>query len=221
MRFFISAKIAAQSLIAFRSRIQPSLTYCWRISSKKATASAVNIGVVGTATAPVYFFLGLEPWRLCSIASFFGYALLLSRRCLGQMIAGTYQNQPTNLAYAVLYTAGFATVIYWIWFPFDLMLANGLFVQIPCLLVFGNTLHGLATGRQTMTEQEYLFECIGMKGECPDCHKTTLIRTNAHVRCRICHAMFFADNFIVKRVHAHIKPAVPRIGSGVMSKVRA
>jgi hypothetical protein len=173
----------------------------WLITCKKATASAVNVTVVFVGTSPVYYFLGIDVWRFVCIALFFGYNLLLRRRCLGQRIAHTYQNQPTNFAYAAFYTASTATLLFWIFVPLDLALANGLFIQLPCLMIFGNTAHGLLTRRKTMTEQEHLFECIALKGECPDCGRTSLVRSNAYVRCRVCRNNFFANDFIIQRVH--------------------
>jgi len=167
---------------------------------KKATASAVNVTIVFTATSPIYYFLGIDVWRISCIALFFGYNLLLSNRCLGQRVAKTYQTEPTNVAYAALYTASTATLLFWLWLPLDLALANGLVLQLPCLMVFGNTPHGLITRRQTMTEQEYFFECIAMKGECPDCHKTALKHiTETNVWCNYCRASFLVSGFYIKR----------------------
>jgi len=173
----------------------------WPITTlRKAIASAVNVSIVFIATSPIYYFLGINAWRLCCLALFFGYNIALSRRCLGQRIARTYQNEPTSAAYAALYTASTATLLFWLWVPLDLALANGIFLQLPCLMIWGNTPHGLLAQRRTMTEQEYLFECIALKGECPDCGKTTLIRKGSHVRCRICRAAFFAEDFSIQRV---------------------
>jgi hypothetical protein len=176
----------------------------WIIACKKATASAVNVGIVFTTTSPIYYFLGVEVWRICCIALFFGYNLLLRRRCLGQRIAHTYQNEPTSFAYAALYTASTATLLFWVWMPLDIALANGLCLQLPCLMIFGNTPHGLLARRKTMTEHEYLFECIALKGECPDCGRVSLVRSNSYVRCRFCRNEFFADNFIIQRIHQSI-----------------
>jgi hypothetical protein len=166
---------------------------------RKALASAVNVGTVLVGTSPFYGLFGFEVWRVCFIALFFLYALLLSRRCLGQMTARTYQNEPTNAAYALLYTASTATLLYWIWVPLDLALVNGIFLQVPCLMIFGNTVHGLLARRQTMTEPEYLFACI-MKGRCPDCYHQSLAATGSYVHCRSCHAEFYARDLIVQRV---------------------
>jgi hypothetical protein len=171
----------------------------WQITHK-ATASSVNVAVVFMLTGPVYLTAGIEWWRVSCIALFFSYNLLLSHRCLGQMIARTRQNLPTNPAYAALYTASFATLLFWVWFPLDVALANGLFVQLPCLMIYGNTLHGLATGRKTMTEAEYQFECIALRGQCPDCQRLTLEKNGAIIHCKSCHAAFYADSFYVRRV---------------------
>jgi ribosomal protein L37AE/L43A len=171
----------------------------WQITHK-ATASSVNVAVVFVLTGPVYLAAGVEWWRGSCIVLFFSYNLALSHRCFGQMIARTRQNLPTNPAYAALYTASFSTLLFWAWFPLDVALANGLFVQLPCLMLYGNTLHGLATGRKTMTEAEYQFECIALRGQCPDCQRVTLEANGAIIHCRSCHAAFYAGSFYVRRV---------------------
>jgi hypothetical protein len=172
----------------------------WIITCRKAIASAVNVSIVFTATSWIYVLWGSEVWRGSCIALFFGYNILLSKRCLGQRVARTYQDQPTSVAYAALYTASTATLLFWLWVPLDLALANGLFLQLPCLMIFGNTPHGLLARRRTMTEQEHLFECIALKGECPDCGKFSLQRKGSYVHCRLCRATFFAENMSVQRV---------------------
>jgi hypothetical protein len=174
----------------------------WTIT-RKATASTVNVFFVFTLTLPFYFVLGMQWWRASCIALFFIYNLALSHRCLGMIVAHTRQNLPTSPAYAALYTASAATLLFWIWFPLDVALANGLFVQLPCLLVYGNTLHGLMTGRRTMTEAEYVFECIALRGQCPDCQQTKLMHSesnHAFIYCKACHATFFSGNCFVRRV---------------------
>jgi hypothetical protein len=172
---------------------------------RKAIASAVNVATVLVATSPFYALFGFEVWRVCFIALFFLYALLLSRRCLGQMVARTWQSDPTSVAYAALYTVSTATLLYWIWVPLDLALANGLLLQLPCLAICGNTLHGLLARRQTMTEPEYLFACI-MKGKCPDCYHQSLAATGSYVHCKSCHAEFYANDLIVQRVQIESRP---------------
>jgi ribosomal protein L37AE/L43A len=177
----------------------------WQITHK-AVASAVNVAIVFVLTGPVYFAAGIEWWRSSCIVLFFTYNLALSHRCFGQMIARTRQNLPTNPAYAALYTASFSTLLFWPWFPLDVALANGLCVQLPCLMIYGNTLHGLATGRKTMTEAEYQFESIALHGQCPDCHRRKLEANGALIHCKSCHAAFYAGSFYVRRVE--LKPGI-------------
>jgi hypothetical protein len=172
----------------------------WLITIKKATASAVNVFIVFAGTSPIYYLAGLNTWRVSCIGLFFLYTLLLSRRCLGQRIARTYQNQPTNVAFAAMYTASTATLLWWIWVPLDLALANGLFVQLPCLALRGNTAHGLLAGRKTMTQNEYEFECIALRGQCPDCNQVKLDMTGSIIFCKACHASFYAGDMFVRRV---------------------
>jgi hypothetical protein len=51
-----------------------------------------------------------------------------------------------------------------------------------------------------MTENEYLFESIALKGQCPDCQQVKLDSNGPHVFCKACHAMFFAQEYVVRRV---------------------
>ena len=165
---------------------------------RKLEASAVNLTVVFIGSSP-FLAYGFDIWRLCFLALFFFYSLIFAERCLGQMACHTYQNQPTDVAFAALYTASAATLLFWLWIPFDLALANGLFLQLPCLILFRNTPHGLIAGRQTMTETEYLWDAI-MRGQCPDCHKESLQVRGANTYCKVCNSMFYASDMIVQRV---------------------
>jgi len=69
------------------------------------------------------------------------------------MIVKTYWKEDypkiNQIIYAVLYTASFATLFIWIWFPFDLFLFNMIFLQLPCVLLTGTTLHGYLSGGMT------------------------------------------------------------------------
>jgi len=59
------------------------------------------------------------------------------------------------IIYSALYTASLATVFYWIWFPFDLLLINLFVLQLPAVLLTKTTLHGLLAGHlitETLTE---------------------------------------------------------------------
>jgi hypothetical protein len=166
---------------------------------RKAIASSVNVALVFVITGPIYWLWGLEWWRVSCVSLFFVYNLLLPQRCLGMIVAHTRQNLPTSPAYAALYTASFGTLLWWMWLPLDLALVNGLFIQLPCLLVYGNTAHGLATGRRTMTEAEHLFECVVMKGQCPDCNAVRWVSNSDYVKCQECNSTFIVGSFYVRR----------------------
>jgi hypothetical protein len=122
----------------------------------KAIASTVNCAVIFAASLPIYTLAGLTWWRVSSVVLFFLYNILLSRRCWGMMVARTHLNLPASLTYCALYTGSFTTLLFWIWVPFDLAFANGVFLQLPCLLIKKNTLHGYLAGRRTMTENEII-----------------------------------------------------------------
>jgi hypothetical protein len=51
-----------------------------------------------------------------------------------------------QLIHSVLYSASFSTLLFWVWFPGDLLLLNLLCLQLPCVLVTGTTLHGFLAG---------------------------------------------------------------------------
>jgi hypothetical protein len=64
---------------------------------------------------------------------------------------GTYINPPSSIPYVAAYAAGFASIIYYIWLPFDLLLLNSA-AQLTSILRTGNTLHGWLTGSETTTK---------------------------------------------------------------------
>lgn len=78
-------------------------------------------------------------------------ALTPSRRSLGMRFLGIEwaKEYPikNHITFACLYSLSFATIIVWIVFPFDLLLINLLFVQLPMVLRTGYTLHGFLSGK--------------------------------------------------------------------------
>lgn len=116
--------------------------------ARKATASAVNVGLVMTASTPFYLLLPLPQWKISTVAIFFIYCVVFRVRDVGMMVAGTYGPR-ASLGYVACYTAGFSTLLWWLVFPFDVALFNGLAVQLPCLLIAGNTAHGLLADYET------------------------------------------------------------------------
>ncbi len=124
--------------------------------TQKALASGINLLVVGILFLP---FLLLELPRsiekIIFLTLFFLYKmtfLLLNRnRTVGMIVAGTYWKTEypftRKTAHALLYTASVSTLLFWIVFPFDLFLANMLFLQLPFLLRKKMTFHEYLAGK--------------------------------------------------------------------------
>lgn len=123
---------------------------------QKLIPSLINISAVAMIASPLF----LLNWSFASLKIilmilFFSYNLLFliffKNRDLGMMVVKTYWKDEypllNKLIYIVLYTASFSTLIFWIWFPFDLLLINLLLIQLPCILLTGTTLHGYLAGK--------------------------------------------------------------------------
>lgn len=99
------------------------------------------------------FAMNLAQWRIAYVAAFFVLNVaceLKYGRCLGMMMRGIhYSGNPSiarRLCFVCLYVISFSTVLYYIWFPGDLLLANMLLFQLPCFLAKRNTFHGYIAG---------------------------------------------------------------------------
>lgn len=122
---------------------------------QKLIPSVINVLIVFLLASPFLSMkLPLAKKRLILIGLFLLYNLFFliffESRDIGMMIVGTYwkENYPiiSQLIYAILYTGSFATLVYWIWYPFDLFIFNMLCLQLPCVLLTGTTLHGYLSG---------------------------------------------------------------------------
>lgn len=130
---------------------------------QKSIPSLINVIVVIALASPFYLIdKSYGMFKIILIIFFFGYNLFFlifyKNRDLGMMIARTYWNEEypvqNKLIYIVLYTASFATLVYWIWFPFDLLLINLIFFQLPCVLLTGTTLHGYIAGNMVTVSKD-------------------------------------------------------------------
>jgi len=93
-------------------------------------------------------------WKIIWIGIFFLYNCIFEfvyNRCLGMILFKTYyENQRTTfqkLLYISLYTISFSTLLFYIWFPFDLLIFNIIGIQLPFVLTTGNTFHGFLSGK--------------------------------------------------------------------------
>ena len=128
---------------------------------EKLAASAYNAAIALVISLPIGLASDFSAgWRFAAIAIFFLVQVLETHRergfrCHGMRIVGTrwarrYAADQQAL-YTILYTLSFATLFIHVVFPFDIFLANMLFLQLPSIYLTGTTVHGyLAGGMRTV-----------------------------------------------------------------------
>lgn len=121
----------------------------------KLLPSVLNVILTFILSSPFLLLFGPSlTWRTAWITVFFLYNLifefLYQRRDPGMIIFSTYyerQRTPKEeLLYVLLYTISFSTLLFHLWFPFDLLLINLIAFQLPFVLRTGNTFHGYIAG---------------------------------------------------------------------------
>lgn len=77
-------------------------------------------------------------------------AIFNKNRCIGMILVNTYWKEEyplkQRIVYAILYSLSYATVAFYIFFPFDLLVFNLLFLQLPFVLLKKTTFHGYLSG---------------------------------------------------------------------------
>lgn len=125
----------------------------------KLATSAINVLIIAAMGVPVCWTLELSLLQ-CKLvflgmsAVYAGVALMIpGQRSPAMVLMRVKWAEPYGLAklmlYALLYLASLSTVLFYIRFPFDLLAANLLLVQLPCVLITGTTLHGKLAGGVT------------------------------------------------------------------------
>ena len=122
---------------------------------EKLITSLINVAVAFVLLLP-FLFLNLSAFhlKLILVGLFFFenlYCLFFHRyRLPGMILQKTYWKEKypkhCQIAHAILYTVSFSTLLFWLWFPADLLLLNLLVLQLPCILLTGITLHGFISG---------------------------------------------------------------------------
>lgn len=122
---------------------------------QKILPSVINVAIVLLLSTPFLLLLNKSIIiKLVIIAIFFLYNLIFliftHNRDLGMIIIGTdwKENYPVinQLIYMILYTLSFSTLLFWIYFPFDLFLANMILLQLPTIILTDTTFHGYLSG---------------------------------------------------------------------------
>jgi hypothetical protein len=122
---------------------------------EKLLASIINVFVVGIVFFP-FVFLDIN-WftkKLILIAIFLFYNVFFlifnKNRCIGMICLRTKwkENYPiiNQVIYILLYTLSFSTLLFHIYFLFDLFLINMIFLQLPMVILKKTTLHGYLSG---------------------------------------------------------------------------
>ena len=118
---------------------------------EKFANSVINTSITLILSAPFYLQWGNSlAWRLSAILLFFSYHLfsgfIPGKRDFGMLLMKSkWEKEPSAwryIFYSLLYTISFSTLLFYIWFPFDLLLINLLLIQLPMVLITKNTLHG-------------------------------------------------------------------------------
>lgn len=130
---------------------------------EKLGASMINILVVAAIFTIVYVVIAparTEP-KLVFIGLFLVYSLLFAvlnnGRDIGMIAVGSFWRENYSLSqhliFCLLYTLSFSTLLFSIWFPFDLLIFNLAFLQLPCVLLTKTTLHGYLSGNMISVKQ--------------------------------------------------------------------
>lgn len=129
---------------------------------EKGLTSLINVIVVSLFFLPFIFLnLSILTKKLIFIFLFFLYTVLCyflnNGRSIGMVITKTYWKEDyplkNQLIHKILYTASFSTLLFWIYFPFDLFLLNILFIQLPSIFLTGTTFHGYLAGKITTVKK--------------------------------------------------------------------
>ncbi len=128
----------------------------------KILASIANVLITGMIQWLISNIIEVGAyWRMSWVILFFAYNLAfmflrIDAREPGMWLAESYWEQLPNtmqkLTYSILYTLSFASLLYWLFFPFDLLLLNLALLQLPTYLSTKNTLHGAITGLRTASK---------------------------------------------------------------------
>jgi hypothetical protein len=125
---------------------------------QKLLVSIINVLFIFIISIPVLLLFGFSlEYKLTAILLFLAYqliiALLPAHKDLGNLLTKTtwIKKYPlkNHVIFALLYTFSFSTILIWIFFPFDLLLVNLLFIQLPFIQKTGYTLHGFLSGKMS------------------------------------------------------------------------
>ena len=124
---------------------------------EKLIPSVINLFIILFLSLIVIYMFNIEDTisrKTIFISIMFLYNLCIAvfnkNRCIGMIIMNTYWEKEYSLTnrilYALLYTLSFSTLLFYIYFPYDLLLFNLLLIQLPFILTKHTTAHGYLSG---------------------------------------------------------------------------
>lgn len=123
---------------------------------EKAVPSLINTGFVFFILSPFIVFYGFTLGIRCALVCLFLLVQIVDThtrsqfRCIGMRALGSYwahnYSSRQKLLYSILYSASFATLVFYVYIPLDIFVVNMLLVQLPCIMLTGTTLHGFLAG---------------------------------------------------------------------------
>src|SRR4029077_17246388 len=117
---FLAADLLAESMLAMPMISNDRFV---TLALQKSEVSGINFGFVSVVMVAAWPLIAVASvWKITAVAACFVYCMALRSRCLGAYVLALYQNKPTTMLYAALYTAGYATFFYSLILPNDLLL---------------------------------------------------------------------------------------------------
>ncbi len=133
---------------------------------EKLIPSVINLFVILFISTLLTYIFNITEWssrKIVFISVMFIYnfciAVFNDNRCIGMMIMNTYWDKEYSLKnrviYSILYTLSFSTLLFYIFFPFDLLLFNLLIIQLPFVLTKHTTAHGYLSGNMKSVKKSF------------------------------------------------------------------
>jgi len=92
----------------------------------------------------------------------FIFLMSKQKRMFGMIILHSRFDRQLNtkqcLIYCSLYSCSFSSLLFWVYFPFDIFLFNMLLIQLPTVRITKTTLHGLLSAQLTSVKTQQTEE---------------------------------------------------------------
>ena len=133
---------------------------------EKLLNSCINTTLVLIIFIPFNFFIDDIFYKKLTLVALFFFCnlffLFFQQKLLGMVLLKMeFEKKYKNiqyLAYSFLYSISFSTLLFTLFFPFDVFIFNAIFIQYPMIKITGTTLHGFLAGKiTTHTDNERIL----------------------------------------------------------------